>query len=78
MYSIKINDKVVAVSGSMYTALQSVRGLVAEYAGIRNENAVEFVSDGISYLPWSDSAKATVVHNEEIFVVFISRIKYLD
>lgn len=77
MYSIKIDKEVVAVSESILTAMADVRKLVADYAGIKNENTIEFKTHGIEYLPWSDSATAVLKHDDELFTVFITSIKLL-
>ena len=77
MYSIKINKEIVAVSENILTAMANVRKLVADYIGIRNENAIEFKTHGVEYLPWSDSATAILKHDEELFTVFITSIKLI-
>ena len=75
MYSIKIDKEVVAVSENILTAMANVRKLVANYVGIRNENAVEFKTHGIEYLPWTNSATAVLKYNDELFTVFITSIQ---
>ncbi len=75
MYQIKINKESVAVSESILTAMTNIKKLVADYAGIRNENVIEFKTHGVEYLPWSDSATAVLEYNNELFVVFITSIK---
>lgn len=77
MYSIKIDKEIVAVSESILTAMSNVRKLVADYAGIRNENVIEFKTHGVEYLPWADSATAVLKHDEELFTVFITSIKLI-
>ena len=77
MYSIKIDEEVVAVSDNIFTAMVNVRKLVADYVGVRNENAIEFKTHGIEYLPWSDSATAVLEYNDELFIIFITSIKLL-
>ena len=77
MYSIKIDKEIVAVSENILTAMVNVRKLVADYAGIRNENAIEFKTHGVEYLPWSDSATAVLKHDDELFTVFITSIKLI-
>lgn len=77
MYSIKIDEKIVTVSESILTAMANVRSLVANYAGVRNENAIEFKTHGVEYLPWSDSATAVLKHDNELFTVFITQIKLI-
>ena len=78
MYSIKIDEKVIAVSDNILTAMVNVRKLVADYVGVRNENAVEFKTHGIEYLPWTDAATAVLKYNDELFTVFITSIKLLS
>ena len=75
MYTIEIDKKIVAVSDNILTAMVNVRKLVADYVGIRNENAIEFKTHGIEYLPWADSATAVLKHDDELFIVFITSIK---
>ena len=75
MYKIEIDKNVVAVSDNILTAMVNVRKLVADYVGVRNENAIEFKTHGIEYLPWCDSAAAVLTHNEELFTVSITSIK---
>lgn len=77
MYTIRIDKEIVAVSESILTAMANVRKLVADYAGIRNENAIEFKTHGVEYLPWADSATAVLKHDEELFTVFITSIKLI-
>ena len=77
MYSIKINNEIVAVSGNILTAMANVRKLVADYAGIRNENVIEFKTHGVEYLPWSDSATSVLKYDGELFTVFITSIKLI-
>lgn len=77
MYSIKIDKEIVAVSDNILTAMANVRKLVADRVGVRNENAIEFKTHGIEYLPWSDSATAVLKYNEELFTVFITSIKLI-
>ena len=77
MYSIKIDKEIVAVSESILTAMTNVKKLVADYAGIKNENTIEFKTHGVEYLPWSDSATAVLEHGDELFIVFITSIKKL-
>ena len=77
MYSIKIDKEIVAVSESILTAMSNVRKLVADYAGIRNENVIEFKTHGVEYLPWADSATAVLKHDDELFTVFITSIKLI-
>ena len=77
MYSIKIDKEIVAVSESILTAMSNVRKLVADYVGIRNENAIEFKTHGVEYLPWADSATAVFKHDKELFTVFITPIKLI-
>lgn len=77
MYSIKIDKEIVAISESILTAMVNVRKLVADYAGIRNENVIEFKTHGVEYLPWTDSATAVLKHDDELFTVFITSIKLL-
>jgi len=77
MYSIKINKEIVAVSENILTAMANVRKLVADYIGIRNENAIEFKTHGVEYLPWTDSAIAILKYDEELFTVFITSIKLI-
>lgn len=73
MYKIKINDTVVAVSPDMLKAMNSVFKLVANFAGIKNENFV--ACKGIDYMPWGNCAHATCMVNNEIFEVWISKIE---
>jgi len=75
MYSIRIDKEIIAVSESMLTAMNSVRKLVADYIGVRNENVIEFKTHGIEYLPWADSATAVLKHDDELFTVFITSVK---
>lgn len=75
MYSIKIDKEIVAVSENILTAMANVGKLVADYAGIRNENIIVFKTHGVEYLPWSDSATAVLKHDDELFTVFITSIK---
>ena len=75
MYSIKIDEKIVAVSENILTAMANVRKLVADYVEVRNENAVEFKTHGIEYLPWANSASAVLKYNDELFTVFITSIE---
>ena len=75
MYTIEIDKKIVAVSDNILTAMTNVRKLVADYVGVRNENAVEFKTHGIEYLPWADSATAVLKYDNELFTVFITSIK---
>jgi hypothetical protein len=75
MYTIKIDEKIVAVSDNILTAMVNVRKLVADYVGVRNENAIEFKTHGIEYLPWADSATAVLKHDDKLFTVFITSIK---
>lgn len=75
MYKIEIDKNVVTVSDNILTAMVNVRKLVADYIGVRNENAVEFKTHGIEYLPWADSATAVLKHDDELFTVFITSIK---
>lgn len=77
MYSVKIDKEIVAVSESILTAMANVRKLVADYVGIRNENAIEFKTHGVEYLPWADSATAVLKHDKELFTVFITPIKLI-
>lgn len=77
MYSIKIDKEIIAVSENILTAMANVRKLVADYAGIRNENVIEFKTHGVEYLPWADSANAVLKHNDELFIVFITPIKLI-
>jgi hypothetical protein len=77
MYSIKIDKEIVAVSENILTAMANVRKLVADYVGVRNENAIEFKTHGIEYLPWADSATAVLKHDDELFTVFITSVKLL-
>jgi hypothetical protein len=74
MYSIKIDKEIVAVSENILTAMNNLKKLVADYTGIRNENAIEFKTHGIEYLPWADSATAVLKHDDELFTVFITKI----
>ena len=74
MYTIEIDKKIVAVSDNILTAMVNVRKLVADYIGVRNENAIEFKTHGIEYLPWADSATAVLKYNDELFTVFITEI----
>ena len=75
MYSIKIDKEIVAVSENILTAMVNVRKLVANYVGVRNENAIEFKTHGIEYLPWANSASAVLKYNDELFTVFITSIE---
>lgn len=75
MYSIKIDKEIVAVSENILTAMANVRKLVADYVGVRNENAVEFKTHGIEYLPWANSATAVLKYNDELFTIFITSIQ---
>lgn len=77
MYTIKIDEKIVAVSDNILTAMTNVRKLVADYVGVRNENAVEFKTHGVEYLPWANSATAILNYNSELFTVFITEIKLI-
>lgn len=77
MYTIEIDNKVVAVSDNIFTAMVNVRKLVADYIGVRNENAIEFKTHGIEYLPWANSASAVLKYNDELFTVFITQIKQI-
>lgn len=77
MYSIKIDKEVVAVSDNILTAMVNVRKLVADYIGVRNENAVEFKTHGVEYFPWTNSATAVLKYNDELFTIFITSIKLL-
>ena len=77
MYSIKVDKEIVAVSESILTAMTNIRKLVADYAGIKNENLIEFKTHGVEYLPWADSATAVLKYNDELFTVFITSIKLL-
>jgi hypothetical protein len=77
MYTIEIDKKIVAVSDNILTAMVNVRKLVADYVGVRNENAIEFKTHGIEYLPWADSATAVLKHDDELFTVFITSIKLI-
>ena len=77
MYTIEIDNKVVAVSDNIFTAMVNVRKLVADYVGVRNENAVEFKTHGIEYLPWTNSATAVLKYDDELFTVFITSIKLI-
>ncbi len=77
MYTIEIDNKVVAVSDNIFTAMVNVRKLVADYVGVRNENAIEFKTHGIEYLPWANSASAVLKYNDELFTVFITQIKQI-
>ena len=74
MYSIKINNEIVAVSDNILSAMNNVRKLVANMVDVRNENAVEFKTHGIEYLPWSDSAAGVLCFNDELFTIFITNI----
>ena len=74
MYSIKINDEIVAVADNILSAMNSVRRLVANKVDIRNENSIDFKTHGIEYLPWCDSATAVLSFNDELFTVFIKKI----
>ena len=75
MYSIEIDKKVVAVSDNIFTAMVNVRKLVADYVGVKNENAIEFKTHGIEYLSWANSATAVLKYEDELFTVFITSIK---
>lgn len=75
MYTIKIDEEVVAVSDNILTAMNNVRKLVADYVGAKNVNAVVFKTHGVEYLPWCDSAAAVLTHNEELFTVTITSVK---
>lgn len=75
MYTIEIDKKIVAVSDNILTAMVNVRKLAADYVGVRNENAIEFKTHGIEYLPWADSVTAVLKHDDELFTVFITPIK---
>lgn len=77
MYSIKIDKEIVAVSENILTAMANVRKLVADYAGIRNENVIEFKTHGVEYRPWANSATAVLNHDDELFTVFITPIKLI-
>lgn len=77
MYSIKIDKEIVAVSDNILIAMSNVRKLVADYAGIRNENVIEFKTHGVEYLPWADSATAVLRYNDELFTIFITSIKLI-
>lgn len=77
MYSIKVDKEVVAVSDNILTAMSNIRKLVADRIGIENENAIEFKTHGVEYLPWSDSATAVLKYNDELFTVFITSIKLI-
>ena len=77
MYTIEIDNKVVAVSDNIFTAMVNVRKLVADYVGVRNENAIEFKTHGFEYLPWANSASAVLKYNDELFTVFITQIKQI-
>lgn len=77
MYSIKIDKEVVAVSDNILTAMANVRKLVADRVGVRNENAIEFKTHGVEYLPWSDSATAVLKYDDELFTIFITSIKLI-
>lgn len=77
MYSIKIDKEIVAVSDNILTAMANVRKLVADYVGVRNEDAVEFKTHGVEYLPWANSATAVLKYDDELFTVFITSIKLI-
>lgn len=74
MVSIEVNGKIIAVSDTVFRAMSNLRRTMAEYLGVRNENMIE-LGEGIIYMPWSDSAKAEVVYNNEKFDIFITYIK---
>ena len=74
MVSIKVNGKIIAVSDTVFRAMSNLCRTMAEYLGVRNENMIE-LGEGIIYMPWSDSAKAEVVYNNEKFDIFITYIK---
>ena len=74
MYSIKIDNEIVAVADNILSAMNSVRRLVANRVDIRNENSIDFKTHGIEYLPWCDSATAVLSFNDELFTVFINKI----
>jgi hypothetical protein len=74
MYSIKINNEIVAVADNILSAMNSVRKLVANKVDIRNENSIDFKTHGIEYLLWNDSATAVLSFNDELFTIFITKI----
>lgn len=77
MYTIKIDNEIVAVSNDILTAMNNVKKLVADCAEVRNENAIEFKTKGISYFPQYDRASAILSHDDELFVVIIAPVKLI-
>ena len=76
MYIIKINDNPVATSEDLKKAMDNIKKLVANYAGIRNENCVN-LENGIIYCPWGNFAHCKVEVDDEIFKVIITEIEVL-
>ena len=74
MYSIKINNEIVAVADNILSAMNSVQRLIANKVDVRNENSIDFKTHGIEYLPWCDSATAVLNFNDELFTIFITKI----
>ena len=76
MYSIKIDNEIVAVSNNILTAMRSLKKLVADCIEV-NEDAVEFKTEGIRYSPQYDRASAILSHGDELFVVIIAPVKLI-
>ena len=74
MYAITINSHLIAVSDNMLTAMMNIRKLVADYLGVRNENAID-MGECIQYKPWANYAYALATYNNEIFKVDVTKVK---
>lgn len=75
-YIIKINDNPVATSDDFKKAMNRVQFLVANYAGVRNENFVN-LGEGIIYCPWGNFAHCKAEVDDETYQVVICEIKEL-